>query len=109
MAYALKITILQIGLIEEPRRGSKRTRIKDTTEFVREKSSRRHGTQQIEDETILLSDVKCEPGEFIDFEDPLEDPLLQNENEHKEYGAICKYVLCIIDTNGTKIYRVIDI
>ncbi|KYB27489.1 Protein bric-a-brac 1-like Protein [Tribolium castaneum] len=40
-----------------------------------------------ESDTLFMSDVKSEPSEFVNYEDPLEDPLLQADpsNENREF------------------------
>jgi hypothetical protein len=69
---------------EDAKRGVKRPKVKEA-DTSRDKIVRQ------DSDTLFISDVKCEPSELVNFEDPLEDPLLQTEppNEQKFYGT-CK-------------------
>jgi hypothetical protein len=67
---------------EDAKRGVKRPKVKEA-DTSRDKIVRQ------DSDTLFISDVKCEPSELVNFEDPLEDPLLQTEppNEQKFYGT----------------------
>lgn len=55
-------------------------------------------------DSFFISDVKSEPGELANFEDPLEDPLLQADqsNDTKEFFAAGKVFSVLRDRYNNK-------